>query len=145
MAGRQGTPGRAGAGSLKPFGFATLAELRVLAAAADRPVSVVTPVNAGRYAGPAYYLEMLHRVGREYPDARFDGLLDCGDDAAIAVAALAMGWPGVILRGNAAARERVADIANRTKGRVLARRPVTTDLTGTTDPGAFCRACFVRP
>jgi hypothetical protein len=119
-----------------------LAELRALAHAADCPVTVLTPVNAGAYAGPAYYLEILRLAGEGAADVRFLGVLDCGDDAAIAVAALEMGWWGVVLRGNARARARVTDIANRNGGRVFTRRPAAVELSGRVDLEGFCRSFF---
>ncbi len=145
MAGRQGSTRRQGAGGLKPLSFTTLTELRAVAAAASgRPVTVLTPVNAGRYAGSAYYFEMLRLVETEFPAARLRAVLDCGDDAAIALAALDLGWRAVILRGNATARARVGDIANRLKSEVLARRPAAVELSQQDDPAAYCRAYFER-
>ena len=107
-------------------------------------MTVLTPRNAGQYAGPAYYFEMLRAVEREFPAARLRAVLDCGDDAAIALAALDLGWRAVILRGNATARARAGDIANRLKSEVLARRPAALDLSQQADPAAFCRAYFDR-
>lgn len=143
MAGRQGSTRRQGAGGLKPLSFTTLAELRTIArAASDRPVTVLTPVNAGRYAGPAYYFEMLQLVKSEFPQSRIKAVLDCGDDAAIALAALDLGWRALILRGSKTARARVGDIANRLNAEVMARRPAAPDPSQETDPEAFCRAYF---
>ena len=105
-------------------------------------MTVLTPVNAGQYAGPAYYFEMLRALEREFPAARLRAVLDCGDDAAIAVAALELGWRAVILRGNATARARVGDIANRLKSELLARRPAAVELSEKGDPAAFCRDYF---
>lgn len=109
------------------------------AAASGRGLTVITPPQAGRFAGPAYHLELLRQAIAGRTDVEIRAILDCGDDAALALFALAMGWPAVVLSGRQPARSRVADIARQHGAQVLARRPRAIDLATTPDLDAACR------
>ena len=57
------------------------------------------------------------------PAAQSTALLDCGDDAGAAQAALRTGTEGIIFTGRADVAERLADIAARAGARLLTVRP----------------------
>jgi len=63
------------------------------------------------------------------PAAQSTALLDCGDDAGAAQAAIRAGIEGVIFTGRADVAERLADIAGQRGARLMTDRPgATLDL-----------------
>ena len=128
MARRQGAAGGEGARSrLKPViaPFHDLAGARA-AVAFHRDAAalrLLTPSGAAGQAGPAYYWEILRRLKSDHPAIDVQGILDCGDDAAMAHAALVMGWRDLVLSGKATARARIAALAEERGATVRARRP----------------------
>jgi hypothetical protein len=65
------------------------------------------------------------------PAAEGAALLDCGDDAGAAQAAIRAGIEGVIFTGRADVAERLADIAAQAGARLLTARPHATLDLGT--------------
>jgi hypothetical protein len=121
-----------------------------IAAQLGAPLTLLTPPHAARYAGPAYYLEMLRRARREQAaetgaEIAVNAILDCGDDAALALFALDMGWPALVLTGHRGARARVADIARQRNARILPRRPAAIDLATADDAELACRKALKAP
>ncbi len=65
------------------------------------------------------------------PAARFTTLLDCGDDAGAAQAAIRAGIEGIVFTGPAEIAGRLADIAGRKGARLVTARPAALlDLGG---------------
>lgn len=60
------------------------------------------------------------------PAAQSSALLDCGDDAGAAQAAIRAGIEGVIFTGRADVAERLADIVRQRGTRLLTERPAAT-------------------
>lgn len=112
-----------------------------LAAAAetDAEIQLLTPVGGAHYAGPAYYAEVARLAAAERPDARFRILLDCGDDAALALSALGAGWRALVLRRSGSVWAKVADVAARLDATVRRRPPPGLDLGRVEDAGEACR------
>ena len=98
-----------------------------LAVAAGRPLTLLTAPWAGSYGGPGFYLAIVEAARQRYPQTDVQAILDCGDDGAMAQMALQLGWRGVVLRGKAAVREKVCQIAETYGADVLARPPKAVD------------------
>jgi hypothetical protein len=78
------------------------------------------------------------------PAARSQALLDCGDDAGAAQAAIRAGIEGVIFTGRADVAERLADIAVGRGIRLLTERPATALDLGSeffASPEALLQRC----
>lgn len=119
------------------------AQAAILAARqVGRPLALITARAAGAVGGPALYLEMVRQAGG---GAETELIVDCGDNAAVAVEALGLGAAAVVLRGTRAVQARVGAIAEGLGARLLRRRPVAHDLPSAADPAAFCRALLARP
>src|SRR5256885_2135234 len=61
------------------------------AAEAGRPVILASAPDAGIYAGPGWFGAVLRAAREAVPGAQFRPLLDCGDDAGAAMAAIRAG------------------------------------------------------
>ena len=109
------------------------------ARAANRPIVLITERAAGCYGGPGLYLEIFRQAEGADGDDLAELIIDCGDDAAVAVEALAEGARAVILRGSRAAFARVRAIAAAQGARLLRRRPAAHELLPNADPAAICR------
>ena len=81
------------------------------AAEAGRAVVLASPPAAGIYAGPGWFREVLRAAHETVPSARSSALLDCGDDAGAAMAAIRAGVEAVVFIGRAEVAARLADIA----------------------------------
>jgi hypothetical protein len=119
-----------------------LAQARAaLAAAAEagREIRLLTPPGGAHYAGAPYYAEVFRQAALSVPGARFIAILDCGDDAALAVTALAAGWRCLVLARGGRAFARVADIAGQHGAELLRRPPAGLDLGAEPEPLDRCR------
>lgn len=114
-----------------------------LAAAADlgSPVTLVSAPGAAAYLGAAVFREMVAEAARETPGVAVTALLDCGDDAGLALNALRHGLKAIRLRAGPEAMAAVADIARQLGATVEsdAGAPVL-DLLDRRDAPAACRA-----
>jgi hypothetical protein len=102
----------------------SLAEARAaLAEAAGRPVVLVSPPGAASYLGVGYYRALVDVVRAEFPGAKIEAVMDCGDAPGFALSALRTGFRVIVLRGDPRARARVASIARAAGAKLLARPP----------------------
>jgi acyl-CoA reductase-like NAD-dependent aldehyde dehydrogenase len=93
------------------------------AAQAGRAVVLVSAPQAGGYVGPGWFAAVVAEARRTVPEARFCALLDCGEDAGAALAAIRAGVGGIIFTGRANVAHRLADIAQQHGLRVDTERP----------------------
>ena len=93
------------------------------AAEAGVPVLLLSAVDAGLSAGAGWWREVVAAARDSVPAARADALLDCGDDAGAAQAALREGVEEIVFSGHDEVRERLADIARGRGSRVHRNRP----------------------
>ena len=94
------------------------------AAEAGAPVLLLSAVDAGLSAGAGWWREVVAAARDSVPAAGASGaLLDCGDDAGAAQAALREGVEAIVFSGRDEVRERLADIARRRGSRVHRNRP----------------------
>lgn len=114
------------------------------AAAAGRPVTLASAPDAGIYAGPGWFGALVAVARDAVPAAECTVLIDCGDDAGAAQAAIRAGIEGIVFTGRADVAERLADIATHYGARLLTVRPqAALDLAAAffTAPETLRRRC----
>lgn len=97
---------------------------------------------ASAYLGAGYFAALEQTARRRAPRARARFVLDCGDRAGDAMAALRAGVNDVCFTGPPAVRRKLADLAQQGGARVVARRPRAVDLLGAAQPLAACRTAL---
>ncbi len=75
-------------------------------------------------AGPGWFGALVAAAREAVPAARCTALLDCGDDAGAAQAAIRAGIEGIIFTGRGDVAERLADIAAQARVTLFTARPV---------------------
>jgi hypothetical protein len=93
------------------------------AAEAGHPVTLASAPDAGIYGGAGWFGVLIVAARDAVPSAQCAVLLDCGDDAGAAQAAIRAGIEGIIFTGRADVAERLADIAAQAGARLLTARP----------------------
>jgi hypothetical protein len=93
------------------------------AAAAGRPITLLSAPVAGISAGPGWFGALLAAARDAVPAAQCMALLDCGDDAGAAQAAIRAGIDGVIFTGRSDVAARLGDIAGQRGIRLVTVRP----------------------
>jgi hypothetical protein len=101
------------------------------AAEAGRPVTLASAPDAGIYAGPGWFGALIAAARDAVPAAQSTALLDCGDDAGAAQAAIRAGVEGIVFTGRADVAERLADIAGHRGIRLRTERPAAALDLGT--------------
>jgi hypothetical protein len=92
------------------------------AAEAGRKVILASAPDAGIYAGPGWFGALIAAAHEAVPAAQCTAILDCGDDAGAAQAAVRAGIDGVVFTGRADVAARLADIAGQRGIRLLTER-----------------------
>lgn len=112
----------------------------VAATELDLPVTLTSAPGAAAYLGAPVFREMVAAAEREFPDADVTALLDCGDDAGLALNALRHGLKVIRLKAADPVLARVADIAGQL-GATLDPTPdaPALDLLEAADPRQACR------
>ena len=80
--------------------------------------------DAGLYAGPGWFREIIVMARAAVPAAQTTAVLDCGDDAGAAQGAIRAGVEAILFTGRADLAARLADIAAQRGARALTERPV---------------------
>src|SRR5829696_710484 len=93
------------------------------ASEAGRGVVLASAPDAGISAGPGWWGALVAAAREAVPAARFTALLDCGDDAGAAQAAIRAGIEAIVFTGRPDAAERLADIAAQAGLRLMTTRP----------------------
>jgi hypothetical protein len=101
------------------------------AAEAGRAVVLASPPDAGIYAGPGWFREVLRAAREAVPAAQSSALLDCGQDAGAAMAAVRTGVEAIVFTGRADVAARLGDIATQAGARLLTARPAALLDLGT--------------
>jgi hypothetical protein len=100
-------------------------------AEAGRAVTLLSAPDAGNYAGPGWWREVVAAARAAVPEAKCTAILDCGDDPGAAQAAIRAGVEAILFTGRSDVAERLADIARQGGARLLTRRPAPAlDLEG---------------
>jgi hypothetical protein len=98
------------------------------AARAGCAVVLASAPDAGIYAGPGWFGALLAAARELEPAARSRALLDCGDRAGAALAAIRARIEGVVFTGRDDVARRLADIACRHGVRFFTARPAAALL-----------------
>ena len=114
------------------------------AAAAGRPLALASAVEAGIYAGAGWWLGLIAAAREAVPSAIATSLLDCGDDAGAAQAAIRAGVEAIVFTGRPDVAGRLSDIASRRGVRLVTERPAADLELGDSffaAPDALRRRC----
>jgi len=74
---------------------------------------VLSPPGSGANLGAAVFQAMIDEARKHIPEARVTAVLDCGEDPGYALAAIRTGLKAIVFAGNAEAKSRISDIAQR--------------------------------
>jgi len=88
---------------------------------------------------------MIEQAHKDHPEAHMSVVLDCGDRAGDALAALREGIEAVRYSGRRDVAAKIAAIARRSGGRLYEERAPALDLLDEADPAAACREWLGRP
>jgi len=107
-----------------------------VAAAKGRPLVLLSAPGAAGYAGPDYLKAIADQAQARSPQT--EAVIDCGDDAGAAMAALRGGWRRLIFSGRADVLVKLVSIAAQTGASVEAAAPPALDLQDQDDPARAC-------
>ena len=93
------------------------------AAEAGRAIVLASSPDAGIYAGPGWFREIMEAAREAVPEARFTAILDCDEDAGAAMAAIRAGVQAIVFTGPAELATRLADIAAQAGAKLSTERP----------------------
>jgi len=119
------------------------AALRV-AREAGRAVAVWSPPGAAAYWGAGYFAALAEEATAAEPGADAAFVLDCGEDAGAAMAALRAGVRALCYTGGAEVRARLADMAAQVGAALLDARPEAADLGASDAPLEVARRVLDR-
>jgi acyl-CoA reductase-like NAD-dependent aldehyde dehydrogenase len=98
---------------------------------ADRPIVLSSAPEAGVSAGPGWFRELIAAAREAVPEASFLAILDCGEEAGAALAAIRAGVECVLFTGRTDVALRLADIARQHGVRLETAPPTAAlDLAG---------------
>ncbi len=111
------------------------------AAEAERPLLLLSAPSAAGYMGPAWFAALADAALEAAPTAEILPILDCGDRAGYALAALRQGVPCIRYEGTA--NERIRALAEAHGATLLTERPDSLDLADYDNggPDAWAAAC----
>lgn len=121
------------------------------AAAAACPVVLLSAPDAAVYGGAGWWCGLVAAAREAMPAARCTSVLDCGDDAGAAQAAVRAGVEEIVFTGHPDVAMRLTDIAAQRGTRIVTERPTAAlDLADMlfAAPDALnrrCRAMFATP
>ncbi len=104
-----------------------------LAAAAELgvPVTLISAPAAAAYTGPGWFRAVAEQACAAHPGVAVTAVLDCGDMAGHALAALREGVMAIRFAGDTAGK--IVDIAGQYGALVIAGRPEALDLAAVAD------------
>lgn len=132
----------------RPIVIHSLEQARLAAAIAAElgvPLTLASAPGAGGYAGPAWFGGVIAAVRTEYPAVELAALLDCGEAAGAALAALR--WAketkplafSLCFTGADTAARALAEMAAALGVGFLRSPPASLDPRQARDPAAACR------
>lgn len=92
------------------------------------PVTLLSAPGAALFAGIGFWHALVAQAKAEHPDVTAPDVLDCGDAAGYALAALRLGQRVLVLAEGTQGRAAVAAIASASGATLLAARPAALDL-----------------
>ncbi len=103
-------------------------------ASSGRPVVALSAEGAAAYAGAGWFKALAEHGAADFPDVPLTAILDCGDRAGDALAALNAGVLHIVFNGHPKATASLAAIADGLGATVHAGRPESCDLLNAADP-----------
>lgn len=110
----------------------------------NRPVTLYSAIGAAAYGGGAWFAALVAAARGDFPQAQCDAVLDCGDHAGLALAALRQGCRRLVLRGSPATRDKIAAIAAAQNARLDEGGMDALDLRHCSDPEAAVMAWLAQ-
>lgn len=95
------------------------------------PIVLLSAPDAGVYAGPGWFRALVEAARQMVPEARVRAMLDCGDEAGAALAAIRAQVEGAIFTGRPDVAHRLAEIAGQAGVRFATERPAAALDLGT--------------
>lgn len=116
-----------------------------LKAAQGRDIVLKSPSGAAALHGVEWWKRLLDRLRRDFPQAPFTAILDCGDSPGWAMAALRAEAGLIVLAGDGPAHRAVREAAEQKEAWGEGRWGYDSlDLLGAHDPGLSCREFLQR-
>ena len=103
-------------------------------------IQLVSSTDAVSYIGPTWFFNITLRVKQEFPDVVINTVLDCGDAAGGALAALRAGIKSIHYAGNNNVAHKIEDIANQRGAELLKSTPRAFDPRRSANPDSALRA-----
>jgi hypothetical protein len=105
----------------------------------DAAITLFSAPGAVATIGPAWFRSMIQELERTFPDLDMEAVLDCGDLAGYALAALRSDVRLISYSGNASAARKIKDIAGTYGGRLVRRPSRILDIRDEDDADAALR------
>jgi hypothetical protein len=99
-----------------------------LRAARGAPITLLSAPGAALFAGCLWWREVVRQARAIVPDADANDVLDCADAGGLAVSALRIGQPAIILHDDAPGHAAVVAIAAGLGAEVLVVAPPALDM-----------------
>jgi fructose/tagatose bisphosphate aldolase len=110
------------------------------AAALRVSVMLLSADGAAAYAGPSWFAHLIDDAHTRFPEVTVVGVLDCGDQPGLAMAALRDGFS--IVRFDGPTFDKIANIAAQLDAQALQHRPKCLTLDNLRqDSAILCSAC----
>lgn len=90
------------------------------------------------YAGALYLKMMIDDIAKDFPEVRNYFILDCADDASLALFALRSGQGFIRLNLSSSVHRKINDIANQLGGKCLIGKYRALDLAQVREPRTAC-------
>lgn len=103
-------------------------------------ITLCSAPDAAASLGPAWFRDIILGLEQTYPDVDMEAVLDCGDAAGHALAALRAGVRIIRFSGTAKTARKIEDIAGTYGARLVRRSPRILDPRGEPDADAALRA-----
>lgn len=118
-----------------------------LAAARENACAVTLLSPAAPAAGIGWWRRLMALAGMEFPDVTYEGVLDCGPSAGMAMAAIRCGAGPLEVSVEANALAKLADIARQagTRAEGGGNAALDLDLLGMPDQSRACRDWLAAP
>ena len=110
------------------------------AARAEVVVTLLSAPGAAAYAGPGWFLQLLHQLSHTERAALAQAYLDCGPRPGDVLAAFRAGVPGVIFTGRGDVADKLRALAEAHGAALRTDRPESLDLLDARDPEAAVAA-----
>jgi len=112
------------------------------AAAAGRPVILLSAPAAAHAIGPLFFASLVRAARAEVPDAISAAVLDCHRAAGRALAAVRLGFDAIVYVGSPETVLKLGDIGDPYNCQILTERPESLDLIDVPNPEAALRDWF---